>query len=125
MNLQIIARDYHTIKSLLKTIYPHRQAKEIQLLSEEIRKMTIIEEPVLPDDLVGINSEVDIHEVHSGKKMKFRITLPSLANIKERKISILAPLSIALLGFRKGAIVDWDMPGGSRKLQIISVTNNQ
>jgi regulator of nucleoside diphosphate kinase len=32
--------------------------------------------------------------------------------------SILAPLGTALLGFRVGDVVDWQMPAGTRKLRI-------
>jgi len=37
------------------------------------------------------------------------------------KISVLVPLGTALLGFRKGDVVEWKVPGGLRKFKIKKV----
>ena len=124
MELIISTRDFNTIKTLIEHMnvrYPLREARQ---LAEEIKKMQVIASELLPENLVGINSEVSIHEVTSGKKMEFKITLPSLANLKEKKVSIFAPISIALLGFKKGDLIEWQMPGGLKKLKIINVKND-
>ncbi len=38
------------------------------------------------------------------------------------RLSILAPIGTALIGFREGSIVDWPTPGGIRRLKIHRVT---
>ncbi|HET9213096.1 MAG TPA: GreA/GreB family elongation factor [Thermoanaerobaculia bacterium] len=43
---------------------------------------------------------------------------PHEADYKEGRISILAPLGTALLGFRVGDVVEWRMPAGTRTLRI-------
>jgi regulator of nucleoside diphosphate kinase len=55
--------------------------------------------------------------------MKIQIVLPSLANVTERKISILAPLSVAIIGFKENDQVDWELPAGIKTLKIIAVEN--
>ncbi len=123
MKLVISSKDYNTIKTLIDSNHLNNMLREVRLLSEEIKKMKILSGEQIPDDLVGINSEVSIEDLDSGKKMNLKITLPSLANLKEKKVSVLAPVSIALLGFRKGDSVEWKMPGGLKKLKIVNVRN--
>jgi regulator of nucleoside diphosphate kinase len=43
---------------------------------------------------------------------------PSRANIADNKLSIMAPLGMALLGYRKGDIVKWTVPSGVKKLRV-------
>ena len=56
--------------------------------------------------------------------MKIQIVMPSQSNIKEGKISILAPLSVAIIGFKENDQVDWLLPSGNKALKIITVINN-
>lgn len=56
--------------------------------------------------------------------MKIQIVMPSQSNIKEGKVSVLAPLSIAIIGFKENDLVDWLLPSGNKALKIITVTNN-
>ena len=123
MQLIISSKDYNTLKSLMEQMSFRNQVREIYQLSDELKKMKIVSSDQLPNNLVGINSEVLIDEVNSGKKMNFKITLPSLANMKEKKVSIFAPISIALLGYKEGDLVEWRMPGGLKKLKIAKVIN--
>lgn len=123
MALIISSKDYHTIKALIDHQNIRFQVKESRLLSEEIKKMEILSGELIPEDLVGINSEISIKDLGSGKIMNFIITLPSQASMKEKKISIFAPISIALLGFRKGDKIEWKMPGGLKKIKILDVRN--
>jgi len=40
---------------------------------------------------------------------------------KEAKISILAPIATALLGYREGDEIEWPTPGGRRRFKIVKV----
>ena len=37
------------------------------------------------------------------------------------KVSVLAPIGTALLGYRAGETVEWEVPGGVRRLKIEQV----
>jgi regulator of nucleoside diphosphate kinase len=55
--------------------------------------------------------------------MQITLVTPEKANIKENKISVMAPLGTALLGFRKGQRVKWRVPAGERTFEILEVIN--
>jgi len=47
---------------------------------------------------------------------------PAQADVSSGFVSVLAPLGTALLGYREGDEVEWQMPGGVRRLWIERVT---
>jgi regulator of nucleoside diphosphate kinase len=50
---------------------------------------------------------------------------PDKADIKEKKVSVMAPLGTALIGFKKGQRVKWQMPAGKKTFTILEVINEQ
>jgi len=50
--------------------------------------------------------------------MVYTLVFPGEANVSQRKLSILAPLGTAVLGYRAGDIIEWTVPGGTRRLEV-------
>ncbi|MNQ57287.1 Regulator of nucleoside diphosphate kinase [compost metagenome] len=115
--------DYQLLRELILKSKNETNAKEIGQLSQELDRAIISKESVLDNSIIRINSHVTIEDVKANKQMKIQIVLPSLANVTERKISILAPLSVAIIGFKENDQVDWELPAGIKTLKIISVEN--
>ena len=51
----------------------------------------------------------------------YTLVYPDEANIPERKLSVLAPMGAALLGAREGQVVEFQTPGGARRLKVVKV----
>jgi len=116
-------KEYQFLRELILKSKNDSNAKEAGLLSQELDRAVISEESILDNSIIRINSHVTIEDVKSNKQMKIQIVLPSLANVQERKISILAPLSVAIIGFKQNDQVDWELPSGIKTLKIIEVNN--
>jgi len=115
--------DFDSINGIIKIIPFTETTKEQRHFSEELRKCKIVKDTKLPKDVIKIDSLVAVEDITRKSIMEFQIVMPEQANMKEMKISVLAPLSIALLGYKKDFTVDWHMPAGPRKLKIIKVEN--
>lgn len=50
--------------------------------------------------------------------MIYTLVFPRDAHFDEGKISVLAPIGTAILGYRSGDVIEWKVPGGLRKLQV-------
>ena len=50
--------------------------------------------------------------------MIYSLVFPHSANINQNRISILAPIGTALIGYKIGDIIEWKVPGGLRKLKV-------
>jgi regulator of nucleoside diphosphate kinase len=90
-------------------------------LEQEIERAAIVEEGALSDDVVAVGSTVTLFDLESAAHAHYTLVLPSAANASEGRISVLAPLGTALLGYSVGDIVEWRMPGGVRRLCIEAV----
>lgn len=116
--------DYHTLKSLVTNYPAHLISKEATLLVEELGKADVVDDQQIDQEVIRINSYFEAVDAGTGKMLKFTLTLPELANVKEQKISVFSPLGIALIGFRKGMSVQWTLPGGLKTIEILKVVNN-
>jgi len=96
--------------------------QNIQELEIELKKAKLVPKDQFPENVVGLNSRVIIME-DDGKQMELMVVIPEQANIKEKKISVMAPIGTALLGFRQGEKVAWDVPSGRKTFTIMRVFN--
>jgi regulator of nucleoside diphosphate kinase len=115
--------DYTILRKLVKSAKDASNIREIALLTQELDRAIVKEEDVFDANIIRINSFAIIEDVNSKQQMKIQIVMPSLANLKEGKVSVLAPLSVAIIGFKENDQVDWMLPSGNKVLRIITVTN--
>ncbi|SNR82367.1 GreA/GreB family elongation factor [Flavobacterium sp. ov086] len=115
--------DYQFLRDLILKSKNSTNTKEANQLSQELDRAIISKESELDNSIVRINSYVTIEDVKANKQMKIQIVLPSFADVKQSKISILAPLSVAIIGFKENDEVDWELPAGIKTLKIVAVSN--
>ena len=116
--------DYNILRKLVKNAKDATNIREIALLTQELDRAIVNKEDELDQAIIRINSHAIIEDVNSKQQMKIQIVMPSQSNIKEGKVSILAPLSIAIIGFKENDQVDWLLPSGNKVLKIINVENS-
>ncbi len=124
-SLVIRKDDYQLLSSYLKsgrdkTGFDRQNAEDLET---ELKKAKVVSKNLFPSDVVRINSLVRVKEQNRDKEMAFQLVTPDKANIRERKISIMAPMGTALLGFRQGQEVNWRLPSGSKTFTIVEVIN--
>jgi regulator of nucleoside diphosphate kinase len=68
-----------------------------------------------------LNSKVKVREISANLEMEFSIVMPTLADISQKKISILTPMGAALIGLCKGEKVKWKVPSGLKHFEILDV----
>jgi regulator of nucleoside diphosphate kinase len=90
-------------------------------LDAELKKAKVVEDDELPGDVVRLNSYVTIKDEKADKTMEFMVVTPEKADIKQRKISIMSPLGVALIGYPKGEQVSWQVPAGRKTFTILDV----
>jgi len=115
--------DCFNIKAIVNNLSPSEKTKEISLLMKEIYRATVLPDEQVPGDIIQLNSYFEVKELGSGKNFEFTLTVPKSADIKEKKLSIFSPLGAALIGFQQGIVIDWELPGGRKKLEIMKVVN--
>jgi len=112
--------DFRMLKQYAESF--SRSAKENEMsLSYELNRAIVVENDELPADSIRLNSYVRVKELTSDKEMEFSIVMPAFADFKQKKISVLTPMGSALIGLCKGETVEWKMPAGMKKFEILDV----
>lgn len=87
----------------------------------ELDRANVVEPTEIPPDVVTMNSRVRLTDIDASTTQTITIVFPGMANSDEGKISILAPLGTAILGYRVGSVVEWNVPSGLRRLRIDAI----
>ena len=90
-------------------------------LRVELDRALVLDPSRLSPSVVTMHAAVRVRDLESGHRQKLTLVSPSEANVSAGRISVLAPLGTALLGYRQGDVVEWVMPGGLRRLLIEEV----
>ncbi len=92
-----------------------------KMLAEELLKAEIVDPQKIPRDVVTMNSLVKFRDLSSQEIYMYSIVYPTDADFDNGKISVLAPIGMALLGYRVGDVVEWPVPAGMRRLKVEEV----
>ena len=113
--------DARLLRGLLSRVGQVRDQEHLELLSEELERAQVLQPEEVAADVVTMHKLVHILDLSNGTRQELTLVGPVEADVSARRISVLAPLGTALLGYRKGDEVEWRMPGGVRHLRIESV----
>ena len=102
----------------------HRSAspkikEQIERLEKELDKAFVVEPKDIPADVVTMNTKLRLLDETSGEEKNISLVFPSDADFDKNRISILAPVGTALLGYRVGDIVEWNVPSGTKSFRIM------
>lgn len=87
-------------------------------LRGELNAARIVEPDKVPPDTVTMGSTVRLLDLDSGDLETFTLVYPDEADIADGKLSILAPIGTAILGYRVGDMVCWKVPSGESRTRI-------
>jgi regulator of nucleoside diphosphate kinase len=68
-----------------------------------------------------MHSRVRVRDPRRTESETYTIVYPHEANLDDGKVSVLAPMGTALVGAREGSTVDFNAPGGRRRLKVMKV----
>lgn len=87
-------------------------------LKSELKRAVVVEPQAIPADVITMRSEVLLKDLSSSEEMICTLVYPDEADMLEGKISVLAPIGMAILGYRENDRVEWATPGGIALLQV-------
>lgn len=100
-----------------------RDQEHLLRLGAELERAFVMKAGAVPRGVVMLNSEVQVVDQSSGVRRELTVVFPSESDPSAGRVSVLAPLGCALMGQHEGEIVEWEVPGGLRRLRIEKVTS--
>ncbi|OPY81777.1 MAG: Regulator of nucleoside diphosphate kinase [Syntrophorhabdus sp. PtaU1.Bin153] len=118
--LYITQADMERLRSLIE-IGSIQDGAYLQSLEEELDHAHIVLPEKIPSDVITMNSTVRLQDLDSGEEKTYTLIFPGKAKAGQNTISILAPIGTALIGYREGDVIEWDVPAGTRRLKVLEV----
>ncbi len=94
----------------------------ISKLKDVIASSRVIDPSMIRTSKVQILNRVTLFNHNTKKEMQYTIVSEAEANFKEGKISVETPIAKALLGHKKGDVVNVVIPAGEMKLEILDIS---
>ncbi|NLA76061.1 MAG: nucleoside diphosphate kinase regulator [Deltaproteobacteria bacterium] len=118
--LYITQKDMERLEPVLDAALQRntQQKDNIEKLMDDLDRANIVDDMEVPDDVVIMNSEVTVIDLDSNEPMTFALVFPENADLDDKKVSILAPVGSAVLGYRAGDTVEWVVPLCKKRLKI-------
>lgn len=118
--IYITELDYNRLSGLIdRTRERNGDDREyLNKLETELDRAEIVDPKNIPADVITMRSKVRLKDLVSGESNTYSLVFPTEANFAEGKISVLAPIGTAILGYKRGDTIEWPVPAGLRKLKI-------
>jgi transcription elongation factor GreA len=93
----------------------------IALLEDRLANARVIEADDIPTGVVGIGTKVRLRDIDANETIEYTIVGSAEANPAEHRLSNESPVGKAILGRKKGEIVEVAAPRGSLKYKIMDI----
>jgi transcription elongation factor GreA len=91
-------------------------------LRARLREVSMIDESRIPRDRVGLGSTVVVLDVDKGEEMTYKLVTTEEADVANGRISTTSPIGRGLMGKKAGDTSKIQIPGGTKELEILSLT---
>jgi regulator of nucleoside diphosphate kinase len=96
----------------------YRNSVYLENLRGELERAEVVAPETIAGDVITMNSTVTLTDQDTREEETYTLVYPEDADTSQGKISILAPLGTAMLGYRAGDIFEWEVPAGKRRWKV-------
>ena len=93
----------------------------IAMLEERLVSARVIEKKDIAKDVVSVGSKVKLRDIAANKTFEYHIVGSAEANPAEQKLSNESPVGKAIIGHKKGEVVEVAAPRGALKFKILDI----
>ena len=108
--LQITDTDMRALRKVVDRFTDGRLGESAELLELELDRASVVPEASIPPDVVTMRSRAAFEDIETRKRRELVLVYPNESDPAEGKVSVLAPVGLALLGLRVGDTIRWPMP---------------
>jgi regulator of nucleoside diphosphate kinase len=112
--------DHARLRSMMKSLRSGGDVFRgyIRQLDGELARARFVPANEVDPDVVTMNSRVEVRDLDDDELSEFELAYHRDADGCNGRVSVLAPLGMALLGTRVGDLVEWPVPAGLRRLKV-------
>lgn len=122
-DIKITELDYSRLCNLINSVKDKRtvELKNIDALGTEIKRAEKIDSKLIDPEFITMNSLLEVRDMDTNKIMILKLVYPANADFKKGCVSVLSPLGSALIGYKEGDTISFEVPKGIKKIKINKV----
>jgi len=119
-NIYITEPDYNRLSALIEKTREGNgvDRQYLNKLEAELDRAEIVDAQDIPANVITMRSTVRLKDLVSGEENTYSLVFPTEADFSQGKISVLAPIGTAILGYKSGDTIEWTVPSGLRRLKV-------
>lgn len=119
-HIAITEFDLERLQELIEEMQdqPSRDSRYLDELSEELVRAEVVAPEEIPPQVITMNSRVRLQDLDSKAEVEYTLVFPADAKLEQGKISVLAPIGMAMIGYRAGDTITWRVPAGIKRLKV-------
>jgi len=110
--------DRDRIKKILDKMSESNQSPDesVKKLGGELGRAIIVDSQQVPREVITMNSKALLQL--NDEDIEVSLVYPEDADLSAMKLSIFSPVGTAILGYKEGNTVEWEVPSGTSKIHI-------
>ncbi|HXC69634.1 MAG TPA: nucleoside diphosphate kinase regulator [Pyrinomonadaceae bacterium] len=119
-NIYITEPDYNRLSALIEKTREGNgvDRQYLNKLEAELDRAEIVDAENIPANVITMRSTVRLKDLVSGEENTYSLVFPTEADFSQGKISVLAPIGTAILGYKSGDTIEWTVPSGLRRFKV-------
>jgi len=113
--------DLKRLKELIKVAEEFgdkRVIRYLEELDEELDRAESMKPQEIPHDVITMHSTFRLRNMDTNEETVYTLVFPGEADSARGKISILAPIGTAVLGYKIGDTIEWEVPAGRKRFKV-------
>jgi regulator of nucleoside diphosphate kinase len=112
--------DHRRLEGLVELLRARsaRVPSNLAMLELELERAQVVRPEEVPPNVVTMNSTVQLVDLDTHEQLSVTVVFPGASDLQGGRVSVLAPVGLAVLGCHEGQELEWATPGRLRRLRV-------
>ena len=120
-NIYVTSEDRKRLQALLSRPTDTMDRDDVSDLVAEVQRAVVVPASEIPPDVITMNSRARLLDLDQLTTLDYTVVYPENADFAAGRISVVAPIGAAMLGYRVGDEIEWVVPSGPRRLRVEAI----
>jgi regulator of nucleoside diphosphate kinase len=120
-NIYVTSDDRKRLQALLSRPTDAMDRDDVSDLVAEVQRAVVVPASEIPPDVITMDSRARLLDLDQLTTLELTVVYPEDADFAEGRISVVAPIGAAMLGYRVGDEIEWVVPSGPRRLRVEAI----
>ena len=120
-SIYVTSDDRKRLQALLSRPTEAMDRDDVSGLVSEVQRAVVVPASEIPPDVITMNTRARLLDLDQRTTLDYTVVYPEDADFAAGRISVVAPIGAAMLGYRVGDEIEWVVPSGPRRLRVEAI----